>query len=304
MEPVGVAVLGTGSIGMTHLKVLAQIPEVRAVAIPTRPGRVKDLEETGFFAVKDLDEALRIPVARCIVATDTGRHVEDGLSAIERGLDVLVEKPISTDARQARRLCLARAKFARQVFVGCVLRFSESLNTFRKLLNRVGKLHSVRIECQSYLPEWRPARPYKNSYSSRAGEGGVLLDLIHEIDYAGWIFGWPKAVQARDFTYVDDIARGTLAGLKPVGYEVINLGSDKPIVLNDAIRLAERLIDRTAKIEFQPRHPADVEATRADIGKAERLLRWRPTTKFEDGVASLVEWYRRKREWAKDVGTD
>jgi UDP-glucuronate 4-epimerase len=43
--------------------------------------------------------------------------------------------------------------------------------------------------------------------------------------------------QSRDFTYVDDIARGTIAGLKPLGYEVINLGSDEPIVLMDAIRL-------------------------------------------------------------------
>lgn len=197
MEPVGVAVLGTGSIGMIHLKVLKQIPEVRVVAIPTRPGRLKELEKTGFFAAKNLDEALQIPVGYCIVATDTGRHVEDCLAAIERGLDVLVEKPLSTDVRQARRLCLARAEVARQVFVGCVLRFSESLNIFRKLLDRIGKMHSVCIECQSYLPEWRPARLYKDSYSARAVEGGVLLDLIHEIDYAGWIFGWPEAVQAR-----------------------------------------------------------------------------------------------------------
>jgi predicted dehydrogenase len=58
-------------------------------------------------------------------------------------------------------------------------------------------VHSVRVECQSYLPDWRPTRPYQESYAARPSEGGVLLDLIHEIDYTGWLFGWPGTVQAR-----------------------------------------------------------------------------------------------------------
>jgi len=109
--------------------------------------------------------------------------------------------------------------------------------------------------------------------------------------------------QSRDFTYVGDIARGTVAGLKPVGYEVINLGSDTPIVLSDAIRLIERTVDNEALIEFQPRHKADVMATWADIGKAERLLGWRPQVSFEEGIRRAAEWYRENRDWAKDVVT-
>jgi UDP-glucuronate 4-epimerase len=109
--------------------------------------------------------------------------------------------------------------------------------------------------------------------------------------------------QSRDFTYVGDIARGTVAGLKPVGYEVINLGSDTPIVLSDALRLIERTLDKEALIEFQPRHKADVMATWADISKAKRLLGWRPQVSFEEGVRRAVEWYRENRAWAKDVVT-
>ncbi|MFQ5813053.1 MAG: GDP-mannose 4,6-dehydratase [Anaerolineae bacterium] len=109
--------------------------------------------------------------------------------------------------------------------------------------------------------------------------------------------------QSRDFTYVDDIARGTIAGLKPLGYEVINLGSDTPVVLMDAIRLVEELVGKKANIEYKPRHPADVLATWADIGKAEQLLEWRPKIQFEKGVAHLVAWYRENREWARDVVT-
>ena len=109
--------------------------------------------------------------------------------------------------------------------------------------------------------------------------------------------------QSRDFTYVGDIARGTIAALKPVGYEVINLGSDRPVGLKDVIRLIERLVDREARVEFKPRHAADVTSTWADISKAERLLRWQPKIGFEQGFGELVSWYRENRTWAKDVKT-
>ena len=109
--------------------------------------------------------------------------------------------------------------------------------------------------------------------------------------------------QERDFTYVDDIARGTIAGLVPSGYEVINLGSDTPVVLLDAIRLVEELVGKKATLEHKPRHPADVLATWADIGKAERLLGWRPQTSFEIGVSRLVDWYRENRAWASEIVT-
>ena len=109
--------------------------------------------------------------------------------------------------------------------------------------------------------------------------------------------------QSRDFTFVDDIARGTIAGLKPLGFEVINLGSDEPVVLMDAIRLIERLLDKEAMLEHKPRHKADVMATWADIGKAERLLGWRPQVSFEEGISRAVKWYQENRDWAKDVTT-
>jgi UDP-glucuronate 4-epimerase len=109
--------------------------------------------------------------------------------------------------------------------------------------------------------------------------------------------------QSRDFTFVDDIARGTIAGLGPVGYEVINLGSDTPVVLLDAIRLVEDAVGRQAKLVFRPHHRADVLATWADIGKAERLLGWRPRSGFREGVAALVAWYQANRDWARHVDT-
>ncbi len=109
--------------------------------------------------------------------------------------------------------------------------------------------------------------------------------------------------QSRDFTFVDDIARGTIAGLKPLGYEIINLGSDTPVVLTDAIRLVEALVGKKAEITHSSRHPADVQATWAEIGKAKRVLGWQPQSTFQDGVGALVRWYQANREWARHVST-
>ena len=109
--------------------------------------------------------------------------------------------------------------------------------------------------------------------------------------------------QSRDFTYVEDIAQGTIAGLKPLGYEVINLGSDQPVVLMDAIRLVEELVGKGANLEYKPRHPADVPATWADIGKARQILGWEPRVSLEEGVRNLVAWYQENQAWAKNVAT-
>ena len=110
--------------------------------------------------------------------------------------------------------------------------------------------------------------------------------------------------QSRDFTYVDDIARGTVLGLRHLGCETINLGSDHPHDLLEVIRLVERQAGREARIEQHPMHAADVMATWANIGKAERLLGWRPEVSLEEGIARLCAWYGENRDWAKTIGTE
>jgi nucleoside-diphosphate-sugar epimerase len=110
--------------------------------------------------------------------------------------------------------------------------------------------------------------------------------------------------QSRDFTYVDDIAVGTIAALRPLGYQVINLGSDRPIEVREVICLLEELISKEAQIGFKRAHPADVPATWADIRRAEQLLDWRPQYSFRKGLAQLVAWYQENREWASTIATD
>ena len=195
-ETVLVAVVGTGSAGMRHIEALRTLGGVIPLAVPIRPERTKELARSGYATAADLSDACQRGAHLCIVATDSGRHADDATGAMAQGMDVLVEKPLAVDTRQARQAIDQARKTAHRAFVGCVLRFSDSLETFRRWLPVVGQVHAVRVVCQSYLPEWRPTRPYRDSYSARAEEGGVLRDLIHEIDTAGWIFGWPVKVTA------------------------------------------------------------------------------------------------------------
>lgn len=109
--------------------------------------------------------------------------------------------------------------------------------------------------------------------------------------------------QERDFTYVEDIARGTVQALRPVGHEVINLGGDKPIRIMEVIGKIEAMLGKTAKIEQQPAAPADMPATWADIDKAGRLLGWEPGVDLGAGLERSVAWYLAERDWASLVDT-
>jgi predicted dehydrogenase len=176
-------VRGTGSIGRRHLRVLSECDE-RAYAMPVRTTDQPLIE--GATVITRYEQA---PDARCaVIATDTSRHVSDAREAIEAGLHVLIEKPLASTAVGVDALLDLANERGRRVFVGCNLRFAAGLRQFRDILARVGQLYSVRVECQSYLPSWRPTRDHRNSYSARADEGGAMRDLVHEIDFTQWLF--------------------------------------------------------------------------------------------------------------------
>ncbi len=107
--------------------------------------------------------------------------------------------------------------------------------------------------------------------------------------------------QKRDFTYIDDIAEGTIKALRPLNYEIINLGNDHPVKLNYVISLIENVLGKRARIKYLSRHPADVLATWADIEKAKQLLFWKPEVNIEEGIKRTAEWLLNNWEWVKKV---
>jgi nucleoside-diphosphate-sugar epimerase len=148
-------------------------------------------------------------------------------------------------------------------------------------------LHGIDVSVPRYFTVYGPAgRPDMSVFRfvRRIAEGEPIV-----------VFG--DGSQKRDFTFVDDIARGTLAALEPVGFEVFNLGGDRSVPLSTVIDLIAELVGRKARIERQPAHPADVAATWADIGKARRLLGWAPEVPIEEGLGRTVQWYREHRQF-------
>lgn len=133
-------------------------------------------------------------------------------------------------------------------------------------------------------------------------------DLAH-LRFVQWISeGKPVRVngdgtQSRGFTYIDDIARGTILALKPLGFEVINIGGHEVISINDLIKIIEDVIGKKAIVQYGAPNPADMLTNQADVTKAGELLGWEPQFNMRLGVEKLVEWYNAEREWAKDILT-
>jgi nucleoside-diphosphate-sugar epimerase len=96
--------------------------------------------------------------------------------------------------------------------------------------------------------------------------------------------------QVRDFTYLDDIAEGTVKALKPVGYEIINLGNNHPYQLSEAIKLIEEYTGKKAYFKYKEFHKTDMKTTWADIEKAREVLNWQPQVSLEEGIKRTVAW--------------
>jgi nucleoside-diphosphate-sugar epimerase len=109
--------------------------------------------------------------------------------------------------------------------------------------------------------------------------------------------------QSRAFTYIDDIARGVMAALKPLDYEIINLGGHEVITINNLVKLIEDIVGKKAIVEYGPPDLADMRSNWADVTKAGELLGWEPQFSLRSGIEALVEWYNAEREWASQILT-
>ena len=111
------------------------------------------------------------------------------------------------------------------------------------------------------------------------------------------IFG--DGSQQRDFTFVDDIARGTVLALKPIGYDIVNLGNNHPHRIIDLIQLIEKFTGQKANCAFNGFNQADMKITWANIQKAQTLLGWQPEVDLEEGIKRTVAWTKSQWSWIR-----
>ncbi len=102
---------------------------------------------------------------------------------------------------------------------------------------------------------------------------------------------------ARDYTYIDDILAGVVRATDwtdtaPTGFEAFNLGGNETIPLHRMIDEIAAALGMTPRIERIGRQPGDVLLTSADLTKSGRVLGYRPTTPFPEGIRRFVAWYR------------
>jgi predicted dehydrogenase len=198
---VRVLIVGCGSIGQRHLANLRSlVPDVEIVAWHQRGLHAAALAARfGLRAVGSLAEGLAARPDFAIVSNPTALHVPVALEAARAGVPLFVEKPLSDRRDGVDELVRTVADKGLPSLTAFNLRFHPGLRQLRSLLTegRIGRLLGLRAEVGQYLPDWHPDEDYRRGYSARVElGGGVVLDLIHELDYAVWLAGPVRDVMA------------------------------------------------------------------------------------------------------------
>jgi nucleoside-diphosphate-sugar epimerase len=170
--------------------------------------------------------------------------------------------------------------------------YAASKKAAEVLTHSYHHLHDIDCSVLRYFTVYGPAsRPDMS-----------LLRFTRGIDEGQPVELFGDGSQARDFTYVDDIARGTIAALQPVGYEILNLGGGRsPVTVATLIAKLEKLLGKPARLDRKPFHAADMKETWADIAKAGRLLGWSPQVGLDEGLQRSVDWYRANKSWVREL---
>lgn len=135
-----------------------------------------------------------------------------------------------------------------------------------------------------------------NAYGERMRPGLVLYTWVEKLLKGEAIELSGSGTRMRDYTYIGDLVRALeLALKKKAGYEVLNVGSAKPLTLNALLQAAEKATGKKAIVRRRASHHSSVELTHASTAKAKRLLGWEPRTSAEEGVKRFVSWFVRER---------
>ena len=203
-----VLVTGRGSIAQRHVRHLRELLPNVVLAVISGTGEVDD-ELLPCAVFENVNVALNWKPDAVVIASISSKHAYELELCLLLGLPCLVEKPIVTHGDQLVRLEEAykhRAAFG-AIVVGCNLRYLPALQKLKRLLSgalpcRVLRAH---LEVGQALAQWRPSRDLKTTYSAdESSGGGVVFDLVHEIDMAQWLLG-PLQVHAAIGGRVSDL---------------------------------------------------------------------------------------------------
>lgn len=133
-------------------------------------------------------------------------------------------------------------------------------------------------------------------YGPRGRLDMAVHKFIKAIDAGEQIQRFGDGTTKRDYTFIDDIVDGIISALHAdTGFEIINLGNNTPVMLNNLIKTIETALGKKASIIEKPEQQGDVPITYANLTKAKRLLQYEPKTSLADGIQKTVKWYEEQQ---------
>ena len=197
-----ILIVGLGSIGSRHLYFARErFPTAEIKILSHQTQNTRPEFSNGYLST--IEEAIQFAPQIAVIANPSTFHIPIAQALAQIETHLFVEKPLSASSEGVIKLINTCKEHNSVLMIGYNLRFSASLQRFRKFLHEgiIGELLSVRCEVGQYLPSWRPESDYRKGVSARKElGGGALLELSHEIDYLRWIFGevdWVKTTLSK-----------------------------------------------------------------------------------------------------------
>ena len=193
-----VLVTGRGSIAQRHARHLRELIPRLNLAVVSSSGEI-DASFLPCTVFSHMGEALKWCPEAVVIASISSKHAQELQTCLSLGLPCLVEKPIVINHKQLASLKkIQQKKSDSTTVVGCNLRYLPALQKLKRALNGdlPCKVLHAHLQVGQALTQWRPSRDLSATYSADAASGGgVVFDLVHEIDAACWLLG-PVQVHA------------------------------------------------------------------------------------------------------------
>lgn len=199
-----ILVIGAGSIGERHIRNLQHLGFTQIHVLRSRQLPMRTVDASTVTIINDPDAIAENFYAFAIICTPTMLHAQQTLSCLERGMHVLVEKPLSHTTEDLIKLQHIAEQRNLRVQVAYMMRYHPHLQAVEALIatGTMGKLLHIATHWGSYMPDWHPWEDHRNSYAARRDMGGgVALTLSHDLDVAHWLANSEMAHYSKQYGY-------------------------------------------------------------------------------------------------------
>ena len=244
---------GMGSIGKRHAEIISRKYEKHQIY--TYKSSLSNNEVfLKYTNIVSTEELLTLKPEVAFITNPTSLHVETALKLLPLKCDLFIEKPLANNMNNVVKLMGLAKDSSIITLMGCNMRFNPLLLKLKDIVssNIYGKPINFIINCGSYLPKWRPNQDYTQSYSGNKDlGGGVVFDLIHELDYTKWIFGkfsYIKAfsgkksnlkINSDDFSNIIVETENFISGIIHLDYYRINPKRFIEVTFNEVVVIAD-----------------------------------------------------------------